>query len=130
METVNEELQVQAEELQHQTEEFQAQAEELELQNEELERLSQELEAERALLRTVLDQMPGGVIIAAAPSGRLLLANAQMEAILGHPVSLDRESAKLCFLSRLSPQRQAFRTKRFPPGPVTDYRRADQRRGD
>jgi PAS domain S-box-containing protein len=77
----NEELQVQAEELQ-------VQAEELLTQNEQLERLSQDLETERTLLHTVLEQMPGGVIVAEAPSGKFLLANQQLEAILGWPVPM------------------------------------------
>lgn len=76
------------EELGAANEELQVQAEELLTKNEELERLSQDLETERALLRTVLEQMPGGVIIAEASSGRFLLANQQLEAILGRPVSM------------------------------------------
>jgi PAS domain S-box-containing protein len=39
-------------------------------------RLRGELEAERALLRAVLDQMPAGVVVADAPSGRVILSNA------------------------------------------------------
>ncbi len=37
--------------------------------------LIQQLEAQNQLLATVLDQMPGGVIIAEAPSGTLIMAN-------------------------------------------------------
>jgi PAS domain S-box-containing protein len=84
----NEELQVQTEELRVQNEEMQAQAEELRAQNEELERLSLEVEADRALLSMVLEQMPGGVIVAEAPSGKFHLVNRQMEAILGRPVPM------------------------------------------
>ncbi|MDQ3910594.1 MAG: PAS domain S-box protein, partial [Actinomycetota bacterium] len=46
---------------------------------------TEQLEAERARLETVLRQMPAGVIIAEAPSGRLILGNAQVEQIWGHP---------------------------------------------
>jgi PAS domain S-box-containing protein len=41
-----------------------------------------ELERDRALLEAVLRQMPAGVIVAEAPSGRLLLGNQQMTRLL------------------------------------------------
>ena len=44
-----------------------------------------ELEAERARLEAVLQQMPSGVIIAEAPSGKLVLGNEQVERIWRHP---------------------------------------------
>ena len=47
----------------------------------EREGLLNELATERALLETVLYQLPVGVIIAEAPSGKLLLGNAQLEHI-------------------------------------------------
>jgi PAS domain S-box-containing protein len=86
LDTANEELQIQTAELQLQNEDLQAQAEELEMQQDELERLYEKLEAERSLLHTVLEQMPAGVVIAEASSGKFLLVNRQMEAILGRPV--------------------------------------------
>lgn len=48
----------------------------------EREQIIQELDFERARWAAVLEQMPGGVVIAAAPSGNLLLANRQFEQIL------------------------------------------------
>ncbi len=71
--------------LQHANEELSVQAEELHAQNEELARLAAELEVERGRLAAVLQQMPGGVIIAEAPSGRILLTNDQVEHILRGP---------------------------------------------
>ncbi len=47
-------------------------------------RARQEVEAARKLLETVVNQMPAGVIIAEAPSGRTLLANERVRSILGH----------------------------------------------
>ncbi len=44
-----------------------------------------ELEGERARLEAVLRQMPSGVIIAEAPSGRLVLGNEKVEQIWRHP---------------------------------------------
>jgi len=110
----NEELQVQAEELQVQSEELRVQAEELLTQNEELERLSQDLETERALLRTVLEQMPGGVIIAEAPSGKFLLANQQLEAILGRPVSMADCLENYHHFQGLRPDGSSYRPQDYP----------------
>jgi PAS domain S-box-containing protein len=42
-----------------------------------------EVEAARNLLATVVNQIPAGVIVAEAPSGRTLLANERVQAILG-----------------------------------------------
>lgn len=44
-----------------------------------------ELESERARLEAVLRQMPSGVFIAEAPSGKLVLGNEQVERIWRHP---------------------------------------------
>ncbi|WP_426755613.1 PAS domain S-box protein [Myxococcus sp. Y35] len=48
-------------------------------------RLLSAIEAERARLASVLDQMPAGVFIAEAPSGRLVMASRQVELITGKP---------------------------------------------
>lgn len=48
-------------------------------------RLLQQLETERGRLEAVLRQMPAGVIIAEAPSGKLVLGNEQVEQIWRHP---------------------------------------------
>ena len=52
---------------------------------EEKSRLVAELEDERARLEAILQQMPSGVVIAQAPSGRLILSNSQVENVLGVP---------------------------------------------
>jgi PAS domain S-box-containing protein len=51
----------------------------------EREDLLRRIEVERELLEAVLRQMPSGVLIAEAGSGRLLLGNEQAEAIWGRP---------------------------------------------
>lgn len=53
----------------------------------EQERLLHELATERTLLETVLYQLPMGVMIADAASGKLLLGNAQLEQIWQQPFS-------------------------------------------
>ena len=50
----------------------------------EIKQSHDQLAAERAKLEEVLRQMPCGVMIAEAPSGRLILANKQVEEILRH----------------------------------------------
>jgi len=49
------------------------------------ERLRASAERERARLSAVLRHMPAGVMIAEAPSGRIILGNEQVERIWGHP---------------------------------------------
>ena len=51
----------------------------------ERERLFAQLEVERARFEAILQQMPSAVVIAEAPSGRLVLGNEQVESVLGHP---------------------------------------------
>lgn len=46
-------------------------------------RLMAAIEAERARLASVLDQMPAGVFIAEAPTGRLVMTNRQVEVLTG-----------------------------------------------
>jgi len=47
-----------------------------------LQKLVRQLRLERSFLQTVLDQMPVGVVLAEAPSGRLILGNKKMEELL------------------------------------------------
>jgi PAS domain S-box-containing protein len=49
------------------------------------ERLVADLEAERARLETLLRQLPDGLMIAEAPSGRVVLRNDRLETLLGVP---------------------------------------------
>lgn len=53
---------------------------------EERQRLLRELETERKSLQAVLEQLPGGLIIAEGATGRVVLGNQQAEAIWGHPL--------------------------------------------
>gem|GEM_PF-4707036 len=47
-----------------------------------LQKLVRQLRMERAFLETVLDQMPVGVVIAEAPSGRMILGNKRVDELL------------------------------------------------
>jgi PAS domain S-box-containing protein len=55
-------------------------------------RAQDELAAERRLLQAVIEQLPGGVHVAAAPSGEKLLSNRLGEEILGHPLYEDERA--------------------------------------
>lgn len=48
-------------------------------------RLVAQIDMDQALLRAVVDQMPTGVIVAEAPSGKIILANAEVERSFGQP---------------------------------------------
>src|SRR5262249_46474635 len=52
----------------------------------ERERLLKEIGAERNRLRQILEQMPIGVYIVEAPSGRPIFCNHEAESLLGHPL--------------------------------------------
>ena len=62
---------------------MQLQTEKLEIQKRELINLTIALEMKQNFLETVLRQMPAGVVIAEAISGRLVLGNDQVESIFG-----------------------------------------------
>src|SRR5262249_58035783 len=68
--------------------ELEAQIDERERARAERERLTAELETERARLKAVVENIPAGVLMAEAPSGRIVMGNPQVEQILGHPLVL------------------------------------------
>ena len=79
LETQKEELQLQA----HRMEEVQV---ELEVSNEELQRAGEEMARERAHLAAIIEFAPVGIVIAEAPSGRIVMGNRRVEEIFRHPV--------------------------------------------
>src|SRR5499426_1905405 len=66
--------------------ELEAQITEREQARAERERLITELKTERARLNAIVEHIPAGVLLAQAPSGRIVMGNPQVERILGHPV--------------------------------------------
>ncbi len=99
------------EELSALTEELEAQSEELQVQNEELRSLAEELGLERARLETVLEEMPAGVVIAEAPSGRLIQSNQEMARIWRHSFLASAEIAA-------DNERQGFQEVGSPYAPL------------
>lgn len=84
----HEELQCQQEELAAQNEELAAQSEELHAQNEELQTLSSEVTRGQTFLRSVVAQMPAGVLIVEAPTGSVYHSSAQRAALWRHTTPL------------------------------------------
>ncbi|MGB8991265.1 MAG: PAS domain S-box protein [Desulfobaccales bacterium] len=71
------------EELRLANEEMKEQNEKLEIQKREFLRLMQALEMKQTFLETLLRQLPAGVVIVAAPSGKLVMGNDQVESLFG-----------------------------------------------
>jgi GAF domain-containing protein len=84
--------------------------------------LYQEAHHERERLSALVRQLPLGVLIAEAPSGRELLANARAEAILGTARALDPDAPHLAFV------RQALAGRPVSEGEL-QLQRADGSRG-
>jgi PAS domain S-box-containing protein len=104
----------QAEELQIQTEEMHSQAEELQQGIEELATLTERLETQGKFLEAVLEQMPGGVIIAAAPSGRLILGNRQVEEIWRHPCLAAADIRECCRFQGFHADGRPYQPEEWP----------------
>ena len=79
-------------------------------------RLLEEVESKQKLLETVLEQMPGGLIVAEAPSGRFLMKNEQMRQILSDDVlSVERIEEYDQFEYRgFHPNGQAYALEEIP----------------
>jgi PAS domain S-box-containing protein len=79
-------------------------------------RLLSAIEAERARLASVLDQMPAGVFIAEAPSGRLVMASRYVEVITGRPFtpSSSLEDFTQGAIPALHPDGRAYELRELP----------------
>src|SRR5215475_5198338 len=86
MRAAGQEVEVRAREAVQRQNELEAQIVERERSRAERERLIAEIETERARLNAIIEHIPGGVLLAEAPSGRIVMGNPQVERILGHPV--------------------------------------------
>lgn len=80
----------------------------------EREQLLDWLEAEHNLLETVLRQMPAGVVVAEAASGKVILANEQVRALLRKP-SLEVDTLDEYWLERsFHPDGRPYRREEWP----------------
>jgi signal transduction histidine kinase/PAS domain-containing protein len=72
------------------------------------------LEGERARLETIVQQMPAGLLIAEAPSGRLLRGNEQLERIIRHSFRPSANIAAYAEWQFTSPSGAALLPEQFP----------------
>ncbi len=94
LEAQKEELVLQALRLEEVQVELELSNEELQTANEDLRQASDDAARERAHLAAVIDHAPVGIVIAEAPTGRIVTGNRRVEEIFRHPVlqsdSVDR----------------------------------------
>jgi PAS domain S-box-containing protein len=80
----------------------------------ERQRLSAEIEAERDRLRQILDQMPMGVGIGEAPSGRLLFNNREAVRLLRHPLPRPKDMNGYAQFGALHEDGTPYRPEEYP----------------
>ncbi len=72
-----------------------------------------EIEAARKLLESVVKQMPAGVIIAEAPSGRTLMANERVRSLLGAPALPTRSVEDFAAYTAVHPDGHPFQADEY-----------------
>jgi len=80
----------------------------------ERDRLLETIRHERGFLEAVVQQMPAGVIIAEAPSGKLLLANQRITEILGQPLVPFASLAELGAVRGLHSDGRPYKPEEWP----------------
>ena len=81
---------------------------------EERERLLRRVSEEEARLRAILDQMPSGVSIAEAPSGRLVTSNTQAAQIWRHPIVSASSVAEYTVFEGFHPDGRPYSPEEWP----------------
>jgi PAS domain S-box-containing protein len=74
----------------------------------------QRAEAERARLFTVLENVPAGILLAEAPSGKVVLGNRRMDEILGRPVPHAAEVASYTGVVAFRPDGTRIQPEEWP----------------
>jgi PAS domain S-box-containing protein len=80
----------------------------------EREELMRRIEVERELLEAVLRQMPSGIIIADAATGRLILGNEQVERIWRHPFLASAEIGEYSEYKGFHPDGRPYEPEEWP----------------
>lgn len=104
------------------------------------EALAAELALERERLRAVVDQMPAGVVVAEAPSGRVVAANRRVAELWGERVSEGAQLGDYSGFEGFHPDGRPYRSEEWPmaraiargetvQGERIDFRREDGTRG-
>ncbi|MEP6893738.1 MAG: GAF domain-containing protein, partial [Gaiellaceae bacterium] len=72
------------------------------------------LTREQGLLSAVIDQLPTGVVIAEAPSGRILLSNAQFAVLWGEPVQRADDFSDYAQFRGFHPDGRVYQQEEWP----------------
>lgn len=73
-----------------------------------------EAEAQRALLRAVIEEMPAAVFVAEAPSGRLIMGNRRIAEVLRHPFHAADDVGGYAQYRGFHPDGRAYRPEDWP----------------
>ncbi len=79
------------------------------------ERLLLDVEGERAKLQTIIEQMPVGVLILEAPSGKMALVNKHGERLMGRPSKLPESLEQYSQFKAFHPDGRPYRPEEWPP---------------
>jgi PAS domain S-box-containing protein len=102
----------------------------------ERERLHKEIEAERDRLKQILEQMPVGVAIVEAPSGRTLFTNREAESLWRHPLLHSEDYREFAQYGALHADGSPYGAEEYPiarsliSGDVVKSEEMRYRRGD
>ena len=80
----------------------------------ERERLLRTLENERSRMEQILQQIPAGVNVVEAPTGRRLFSNAEAEALIGHPVALEEGYKHYARFGALHTDGRGYEPEEYP----------------
>ncbi len=77
-------------------------------------RLTEELDQERLRLEAVFNQMPAGLYISEAPSGKIILNNKKAVDLLGHPLIASNDYRDYQLYGALRPDGTPYRAEDYP----------------
>lgn len=77
-------------------------------------RLFDTVQDERRTFETIVQQMPVGFILAAAPSGRIIYSNQESERLLGHPSLLPKSLEQYSQWRAVHPDLTPYRPEEYP----------------
>jgi PAS domain S-box-containing protein len=79
-----------------------------------VERLIRDLDTERARLKVVIENIPAGLVMADAPSGRIVMVNPRFEQMAGHPMISSPGNTMRGIWVAYHPNGQPFQNHEYP----------------
>jgi PAS domain S-box-containing protein len=80
----------------------------------ERDRLIEELDMERARLKAIIENIPAGVLLAEAPSGRIVMANPHLEQMVGDPITSSPNTGFYRDWVAYHPNGQVYQSHEYP----------------